>query len=79
MRQKLSRNCASYELEKEIDMFRVWQMVHPMRALTLLYIFLALLAFTIHFILLSTERYNWLKDSAAKTSQTVIERVIDHG
>ena len=35
-------------------MFRVWQMIHPMRALTLMYIFLALLAFTIHFILLST-------------------------
>ena len=59
-------------------MFRVWQMIHPMRALTLMYIFLALLAFTIHFILLSTERYNWLKDSAApKASQTVIERVVD--
>jgi len=54
-------------------------MIHPMRALTLMYVFLALLAFTIHFILLSTERYNWLKDSAAKkTSQTVIERIVDH-
>ncbi|MEM8970452.1 MAG: light-harvesting antenna LH1, alpha subunit [Pseudomonadota bacterium] len=61
-------------------MFRIWQMIHPMRALTLLYIFLALLAFTIHFILLSTERYNWLKDSAAvKSSQITIERVIDYG
>ncbi|MEL6373346.1 MAG: light-harvesting antenna LH1, alpha subunit [Pseudomonadota bacterium] len=60
-------------------MYRAWQMVHPMRALTMLYIFLALLAFTIHFILLSTERYNWLKDSAAKTSSVVIEKVVDRG
>ncbi|MAI44370.1 MAG: light-harvesting protein [Hyphomicrobiaceae bacterium TMED74] len=61
-------------------MFRIWQMIHPMRALTLMYIFLALLAFTIHFILLSTERYNWLSESAAvQTSQTTIERVVDYG
>jgi light-harvesting complex 1 alpha chain len=60
-------------------MFRIWQMIHPMRALTLMYIFLALLAFTIHFILLSTERYNWLKDPAATSSQMTIERTIDYG
>jgi light-harvesting complex 1 alpha chain len=60
-------------------MFRIWQMIHPMRALTLMYIFLALLAFTIHFILLSTERYNWLKDPAAASSHMTIERTIDYG
>lgn len=60
-------------------MFRVWQMIHPMRALTFLYIFLALLAFTIHFILLSTDRYNWLQAPGATTGDaTVIERTIDH-
>ncbi|MEM7775257.1 MAG: light-harvesting antenna LH1, alpha subunit [Pseudomonadota bacterium] len=62
-------------------MFRIWQMIHPMRALTLMYIFLALLAFTIHFILLSTDRYNWLKDPGAATTtgqSTVIERIVDH-
>ncbi len=60
-------------------MFRVWQMIHPMRALTLMYIFLALLAFTIHFILLSTERYNWLANPGADTSSnSVIERIVDH-
>lgn len=41
-------------------MYRIWQLVHPMRALVALYAFLAVLAFSIHFILLSTERYNWL-------------------
>lgn len=61
-------------------MFRVWQMIHPMRALTLMYIFLALLAFTIHFILLSTERYNWLTDpGAASSSHITIERTVDFG
>lgn len=61
-------------------MYRVWQMIHPMRALTLMYIFLALLAFTIHFILLSTERYNWLAaPTADATSQMTIERTIDIG
>jgi light-harvesting complex 1 alpha chain len=42
----------------------IWTWIHPMRALVLLHIFLAVLAFTIHFILLSTERYNWLKGPA---------------
>lgn len=42
----------------------VWTWIHPMRALVLLHVFLAVLAFTIHFILLSTERYNWLQGRA---------------
>ena len=53
-------------------MYRAWQMIHPMRALTLLYIILALLAFSIPFILLSTERDNWLKDPAATNSSMKI-------
>jgi len=60
-------------------MFRVWQMIHPMRALTLMYVFLALLAFTIHFILLSTDRYNWLQAPGATSSTMTIERTIGHG
>ena len=44
----------------------VWQWVHPVRLLMALYVFLAILAFTIHFILLSTERYNWLQNQPAK-------------
>ncbi|MGF1650006.1 MAG: light-harvesting antenna LH1, alpha subunit [Hyphomicrobiaceae bacterium] len=57
-------------------MYRAWQMVHPVRALTMLYIFLALLAFTIHFILLSTDRYNWLKGASLDSSNVQIERMI---
>lgn len=48
-------------------MYRIWQMIHPMRAMVLLYTALAIIAFMIHFILLSTERYNWL--GPQKTSQ----------
>lgn len=59
-------------------MYRAWQMIHPMRALTLLYIVLALLAFSIHFILLSTERYNWLANPTTSSSSQ-IERTIDFG
>ncbi len=44
----------------------VWQWVHPVRLLMALYVFLAILAFTIHFILLSTERYNWLQNHPKK-------------
>ena len=43
-------------------MHRVWLWIHPLRFLTVLYIFLGVLAFGIHFILLSTERFNWLAE-----------------
>ena len=41
-------------------MWRMWQQFHPQRTLTALAIFLFVLAILIHFILLSTDRYNWL-------------------
>lgn len=44
----------------------IWQWIHPVRILTALYVFLAILAFTIHFLLLSTDRYNWLAGPATK-------------
>lgn len=45
-------------------MWRLWQMVDPRRALVALFVFLFTLAILIHFILLSTERYNWLEGPA---------------
>jgi light-harvesting complex 1 alpha chain len=45
-------------------MHRIWTWLHPLQFLTVLYIFLGVLAFSIHFILLSTERYNWLSGPA---------------
>ena len=42
-------------------MYKIWLLFDPRRALIGLFSFLAVLAFTIHFILLSTERFNWLE------------------
>lgn len=41
-------------------MWRIWQTFNPQRILSALAIFLFTLAILIHFILLSTNRYNWL-------------------
>jgi light-harvesting complex 1 alpha chain len=41
-------------------MHRVWILFDPRRALVGLFIFLLTLALVIHFILLSTDRFNWL-------------------
>ncbi len=46
-------------------MWRLWQSFHPQRTLTALAIFLFVLAILIHFILLSTDRFNWLEGPAA--------------
>ena len=42
-------------------MWRVWQMFDPRRTLIALFTFLFALAILIHFILLSTDRFNWLE------------------
>jgi light-harvesting complex 1 alpha chain len=42
-------------------MWRVWLIFDPRRALVGLFIFLFVLALLIHFILLSTDRFNWLE------------------
>jgi light-harvesting complex 1 alpha chain len=42
-------------------MWRVWLLFDPRRALVVLFTFLMVLALLIHFILLSTDRFNWLE------------------
>ncbi|MEM7399020.1 MAG: light-harvesting antenna LH1, alpha subunit [Pseudomonadota bacterium] len=42
-------------------MWRIWLLFDPRRALVALAGFLFVLALLIHFILLSTERYNWFE------------------
>jgi light-harvesting complex 1 alpha chain len=42
-------------------MFRIWLLFDPRRVLVALSIFLFVLALLIHFILLSTDRFNWLE------------------
>ena len=49
-------------------MWRVWTLFDPRRALVALFIFLFVLALVIHFILLSTDRFNWLKGPHAATA-----------
>jgi light-harvesting complex 1 alpha chain len=41
-------------------MWRIWLIFDPRRALVALFVFLFVLAILIHFILLSTDRFNWL-------------------
>jgi light-harvesting complex 1 alpha chain len=41
-------------------MWRLWMIFDPRRTLVALAVFLFVLALLIHFILLSTDRFNWL-------------------
>jgi light-harvesting complex 1 alpha chain len=47
-------------------MWRIWLLFDPRRALVALFTFLFVLALLIHFILLSTDRYNWLEVGRGK-------------
>lgn len=47
-------------------MWRVWLLFDPRRTLVGLFTFLFVLALVIHFILLSTDRFNWLDGPAPK-------------
>ncbi len=59
-------------------MWRLWMWYDPKRLFIMLYVFLAVLAFSIHFILLSTNRYNWLEErpTAVKKAAAHIEMVV---
>ncbi len=56
-------------------MWRIWLLFDPRRTLIALFTFLFALALLIHFILLSTDKYNWIeggrKAAPAKTSLVV--------
>lgn len=41
-------------------MWKIWLLFDPRRALVALFTFLFALALVIHFILLSTDKYNWI-------------------
>lgn len=49
-------------------MWRVWMLFDPRRTLIALFAFLFGLALLIHFILLSTDRFNWLEGPRAHAS-----------
>jgi light-harvesting complex 1 alpha chain len=50
-------------------MYRIWMIFDPRRTLIALFTFLFVLALLIHFILLSTNRYNWI-DAGSRHSAT---------
>ena len=55
-------------------MCKVWLLFDPRRALVALFAFLFVLALVIHFILLSTDRFNWLEGHPSRRGQ--IEQTI---
>ena len=50
-------------------MWRIWMLFDPRRALIALFTFLFVLALLIHFILLSTDKFNWLDGGHAAQAQ----------
>ena len=59
-------------------MYKIWLFFDPRRVLVALAVFLFTLAILIHFILLSTDRYNWLdmNQLSSLTDEAAIERLI---
>jgi light-harvesting complex 1 alpha chain len=56
-------------------MWRLWTLFDPRRALVALSIFLFVLALLIHFILLSTSRFNWIEGpKPVKASAVIISK-----
>ena len=56
-------------------MFRIWLLFDPRRVLVALSIFLFVLALLIHFILLSTDRFNWLEGPRAHAAASQMSPV----
>jgi light-harvesting complex 1 alpha chain len=58
-------------------MWKIWTIFDPRRTLVALFTFLFGLAILIHFILLSTDRFNWIEGprAARKAASAVIEMV----
>ena len=52
-------------------MWRIWLLFDPRRVLVALSVFLFVLALLIHFILLSTSRFNWLEGPARNTAAQI--------
>lgn len=60
-------------------MYKIWLFFDPRRILVALAVFLFTLAVLIHFILLSTDRYNWMDTnqiSSVQIEETQVERLI---
>ncbi|MEM9168550.1 MAG: light-harvesting antenna LH1, alpha subunit [Pseudomonadota bacterium] len=59
-------------------MWRIWMLFDPRRAMIGMFGFLFVLAVLIHFVLLSSPRYNWLETSpTTAASNAFVEDVVD--
>jgi light-harvesting complex 1 alpha chain len=54
-------------------MWRIWMIFEPRRALIGLAVFLFSLAIIIHFILLSSDRFNWIDGPSVSISSDAVE------
>lgn len=54
-------------------MWRLWLLFDPRRALVALSVFLFVLALLIHFILLSSPRFNWIGTSPTAVAELTVE------
>ena len=59
-------------------MWRIWTLFDPRRALVALAIFLFALALLIHFILLSTSRFNWIEGPHAAPKAAALVTSTDY-
>ena len=57
-------------------MWRIWLLFDPRRAMVALAVFLFSLAILIHFILLSTDRFNWIEGPRKMSSAVSVEQVV---
>ena len=56
-------------------MWRIWLLFDPRRALIGMAAFLFTLALVIHFIVLSTDRFNWIEGPTASNDVSVFELI----
>ena len=56
-------------------MWRIWRLYDPRRVLVAMAAFLFTLAILIHFILLSSPRFNWLGTTPASVAELTVDTV----
>jgi len=58
-------------------MWRIWLLFDPRRVLVALFVFLFVLALLIHFILLSTSRFNWIEGPTVKAKAAATAQLLN--
>ena len=56
-------------------MWKMWLLFDPRRVLIALFSFLFVLALVIHFILLSTDRFNWIEGPRAARAKAEVTEI----